>query len=145
MTVSEPLGTSPGQPTPPSNQGLNFPPPAGSPNTFSAPIDPATLPKPTEATPPVSWDPTSNTNRMLQGVLSKRNAGGFDNNLKAGTFLLIASLLVAPIILGPAAAYCGYRSHRDGNPIGQVFAIGSLVLTVVNLFFIALVLLPKLT
>lgn len=96
--------------------------------------------------PPVpgSYDPNTPTQQALRRVMSQQRASGFDRDLKTGTALLAISIFVVPIVFGTGAAYCGYRSHKAGNPIGQVFAIGSLVLTAVNIMVVASILLPRL-
>lgn len=140
MTVSNPFDTpSDQQPTGPHSPQQHLSPGQTHEN-WPAPDAGSRL----GGDPPVTWNPASNTNQIIRGVLSKRNADGFDRNLKAGTFLLVASLIVVPIVLGPAAAYCGYRSHRAGNPLGQLFTVGALAVTLGNMAFTAFVVAPRL-
>lgn len=89
-----------------------------------------------EATAPAIWNQTP---RYPTG---RQKASGYDRNLKIGTGFLIASLLAFPIVLGPTAAYFGFRSHREGNIAGLVFAYASILVTIVNMAIILTVVLP---
>ena len=73
----------------------------------------------------------------------RRRARGFDDNLKVGAVLLVLSLVILPIVFGPGAAYCGYRSHRRGNPAGLVFSAGAAIITVLNFLFLLAVVVPR--
>lgn len=112
--------------------------PPATPSEVWQPLTPEELWGATKPSAPVDW------NRISRRPMRLPGARGFDHNLKVGTVLLIISLVVSPPIFGFLAAYCGYRSHRAGNPAGQIFVFGAIALTILNITFLVTVLLPLL-
>jgi hypothetical protein len=79
---------------------------------------------------PGSFDPNAPTEQILQRVMTRRyQPSGFDRDMQIGAVLLALAFFVVPILFGPAAVYFGYRSHRAGNPMGPIFAIGAGIMT----------------
>lgn len=120
---------------------MTTPAPLSNPSTewedahrYAPPAELRVTPPPPE---PGSFAPNAPTEQILQRVMSRRyQAAGFDRDMQIGAVLLAVAFFILPIVFGSAAVYFGYRSHRAGNPMGPIFAIGAGVAT---LAFIAVV------